>query len=90
MEFKNEVVAFIEEQIIKTQMHLSSPFASTMLPILKDWLQKLQRLQSVVDLYRKCVGKWTYLEPLFGAEDIAYQMAEEWRAFQVIELKHVS
>ncbi|KAI6240858.1 Dynein heavy chain at 62B [Aphelenchoides fujianensis] len=87
MEIKNEVVAFIEEQIIKTQMNISSPFATTMLPALKDWLQRLQRLQSTVDTYRKCIGKWTYLEPLFGAEDIAYQMPEEWRIFQEVSTK---
>ncbi|KAI6215163.1 Dynein heavy chain at 62B [Aphelenchoides besseyi] len=87
MDVKNEIVVFIEEQIIKTQMNISSPFATAMLPVLKDWLQRLQRLQSTVDTYRKCISKWTYLEPLFGAEDIAYQMPEEWRIFQEVSTK---
>ncbi|KAI6177004.1 Dynein heavy chain at 62B [Aphelenchoides bicaudatus] len=87
MEFKNEVVAFIEEQIIKTQMNISSPFSASMLPALKDWLHKLQRLQNIVDTYQKCLAKYTYLEPLFGAEDIAYQMPEEWRVFQEVNAK---
>lgn len=68
-------------------MNISSPFATTMLPALKDWLQKLQKLQTIVDTYQKCVAKWAYLEPLFGAEDIAYQMPGEWRIFQEISAK---
>uniref|UniRef100_A0A1I7RZM0 DNA-directed DNA polymerase n=1 Tax=Bursaphelenchus xylophilus TaxID=6326 RepID=A0A1I7RZM0_BURXY len=84
MEIKPETVGLVEELIIKTQMNISSPFVTSLLPLLKEWLEKLQRLQNMMDLHQKCMSKWIYLEPLFAAEDIAYQMPEEWRKFQDI------
>lgn len=87
MEFRTDIIAFIEEQIIKTQMNIYSPYSSAMLPTLKDWLQKLQRLKSIIDTYQKSAAKRTYLDPLFVAEDIAYQMPEEWRTFQDLSAK---
>lgn len=49
MEFKNDVVALVEKQISTTQMGISSPFSSNMLLELKDWLHRLQRLQSIIN-----------------------------------------
>lgn len=87
MEFRTDIIAFIEEQIIKTQMNIYSPYSSAMLPALNDWLQKLQRLKSIIDTYQKSASKYSYLDPLFAAEDIAYQMPDEWRTFQDLSVK---
>lgn len=79
-----ELQLTLEEHVIKTQMSASSPYATASLqPALKDWLRRLTAVQTTLTEYQKAETKWLYMEPLFGAEDIAYQMPEEWRAFQV-------
>jgi len=79
-----ELQLTLEEHVIKTQMSASSPYATASLqPALKDWLRRLTAVQTILSEYQKAETKWLYMEPLFGAEDIAYQMPEEWRAFQV-------
>lgn len=68
-------------------MSISSPFAQNLMSALKEWLQKLQHLQNIFDEYQKADTKWAYLEPLFSAEDIAYQMPDEWRMYQQVATK---
>lgn len=65
-----DMMMLLDEQLIKTQMSISSPYAQNLLPELKEWLNKLLSLRSTLDVYHKAETKWLYLEPLFSAEDI--------------------
>ncbi|KAE9554264.1 hypothetical protein FO519_002498 [Halicephalobus sp. NKZ332] len=53
--------------------------------------QLLPKIQQVVKTFSEtlpmCESKVSHLEPLFTAEDIAYQMPEEWRMFQIAHEK---
>ncbi len=39
-------------------------------------------LQDILDQWLKCQGKWLYLEPIFGAEEIMKQIPKEGQAFR--------
>ena len=40
------------------------------------------RAQEILDQWLKCQGKWQYLEPIFGAEEIMKQIPREGQAFR--------
>lgn len=42
----------------------------------------LPGLQDILDQWLKCQGKWQYLEPIFGAEEIMKQIPREGQAFR--------
>lgn len=67
LEINPNIIITLDEQIVKTQICISSPFAQTFIESFKEWLQKLISLQRVLNKYEKAQTKWTSLEPLFSA-----------------------
>ena len=47
-----EILLLLEDQIIRSQMTLSSPFSAMLAEDLKNWLGKLQSLQRIFNLYQ--------------------------------------
>ncbi len=45
----------------------------------------LGRPQEILDQWLKCQGKWQYLEPIFGAEEIMKQIPTEGAAFRSMD-----
>uniref|UniRef100_A0A914C3Q6 Dynein heavy chain linker domain-containing protein n=1 Tax=Acrobeloides nanus TaxID=290746 RepID=A0A914C3Q6_9BILA len=76
------IMSKIEEHLVKIQMTMTSTFVGPLNNRLNDWLVKLQRLKTCLQHYKKCQAKWNYVEPLFQAEEIAYQIPDEWRLFK--------
>jgi dynein heavy chain len=42
-------------------------------------------LQEMLDEWLTCQGKWLYLEPIFGAEEIMKQIPKEGSAFRSMD-----
>ena len=61
-----EILFLLEEHIIKTQMTLSSPFASNLVDELKTWLQMLQKMQKIFELYKIVSFQKNWILDMFG------------------------
>jgi len=78
----DEAQALLDDHIIKTQAMRASPFAKEFENETGPWEQTLTRLQDIMDQWLKCQGKWIYLEPIFGSEEIMSQIPKEGAAFR--------
>jgi len=77
-----EAQMLLDDHVVKSQAMTASPFAKPFLEDLVPWERKLTRFASILDEWLKCQGKWLYLEPIFGAEEIMKQIPTEGRAFK--------
>lgn len=78
----DEAQALLDDHIVKSQAMTASPFAKPFEERLFPWERKLVRFQEIIDGWLKCQGKWIYLEPIFGAEEIMKQIPKEGAAFR--------
>nr|8GLV_Kg Chain Kg, DHC_N2 domain-containing protein [Chlamydomonas reinhardtii] len=78
----DEALGLLDDHIVKSQAMTASPFAKPFIDRLQPWERKLVRFQDILDQWLKCQGKWQYLEPIFGAEEIMKQIPREGQAFR--------
>ncbi|GLI65190.1 hypothetical protein VaNZ11_008652 [Volvox africanus] len=78
----DEALGLLDDHIVKSQAMSASPFAKPFMERLQPWERKLVRFQDILDQWLKCQGKWQYLEPIFGAEEIMKQIPREGQAFR--------
>ncbi|GFR45764.1 hypothetical protein Agub_g7181 [Astrephomene gubernaculifera] len=78
----DEALGLLDDHIVKSQAMSASPFAKPFVDRLQPWERKLVRFQDILDQWLKCQGKWQYLEPIFGAEEIMKQIPREGQAFR--------
>ncbi|KXZ48211.1 DHC-9 protein [Gonium pectorale] len=78
----DEALGLLDDHIVKSQAMSASPFAKPFMDRLQPWERKLVRFQDILDQWLKCQGKWQYLEPIFGAEEIMKQIPREGQAFR--------
>ncbi|KAG2490029.1 hypothetical protein HYH03_011494 [Edaphochlamys debaryana] len=78
----DEALTLLDDHIVKSQAMTASPFAKPFIERLQPWERKLVRFQDILDQWLKCQGKWQYLEPIFGAEEIMKQIPKEGQAFR--------
>ena len=83
----DEIQAILDDQIVKTQTMLASPYIKAFEERAKEWDFFLQTTQDVVDYWLKVQGQWLYLEPIFASEDIKKQMPKEAERFVKVDGK---
>ncbi|MEW5311652.1 MAG: hypothetical protein WDW38_003348 [Sanguina aurantia] len=72
----------LDDHIVKSQAMAASPFAKPFMDRLGPWESKLVRFQDILEAWLCCQGKWLYLEPIFGADEIMKQIPREGAAFR--------
>jgi dynein heavy chain len=76
-----DLLIMLDDQILKTQSMLASPYSAFFEKPAKAWAKKLKNIQSILEEWLGCQKVWIYLEPIFSSEDIMRQMPTEGRRF---------
>jgi dynein heavy chain len=81
----DEIQMILDDQIVKTQTMLTSPYIKPFAERAKDWETFLTTTQDVIDIWLKVQAQWLYLEPIFASDDIKKQMPVESEKFGAVD-----
>lgn len=81
----DDVMALMDDHIIKTLSMRGSAFVKPSEVEVKAWFDKLIRVQSTIEQWGKVQVTWLYLLPIFTSKDIVAQMPEEGRLFAQVD-----
>jgi dynein heavy chain len=82
----DDIIALLDEHIVKTQTMRGSPFAKGIMKECVGWEEQLKYAQSMLDEWVKVQRTWMYLEPIFASEDIMRQLPSEAKRFAEVNV----
>lgn len=82
-----EVIAMLDDHLVKTQTIKGSSFAKPSEKELNIWENWLINTHRTIETWAKVQADWLYLEPVFESDDIMSQMPEEGATFKDVDLR---
>jgi dynein heavy chain len=81
----DDILALLDEHIVKTQTMRGSPFAKGIMTECVGWEEQLKYGQAMLDEWIKVQRTWMYLEPIFASDDIMRQLPTEAKKFNEVD-----
>lgn len=81
----DDIQALLDDHIIKTLSMRGSAFVKPSETAVRNWYDKLTRVNKTLEEWGQVQGNWLYLLPIFSSKDIVAQMPEEGRLFTQVD-----
>ena len=81
----DDINALLDDQIVKTQTMMGSPYIKPNLEECSQWERTLVGVQAVLEEWLLVQRTWLYLQPIFDSDDIMRQMPTEGRRFAAVD-----
>ena len=98
IEFKNtfllvnteKILDPINEQLMRTNAMLSSPYIKFIVNEMTTWKNLLLRLQDIIENWENFQRTWQYLHPIFMSKDISHQLVTAYSKFRSVSTQWVN
>lgn len=80
-----ETRGLVEEHLVKTRVMRMSPHVTPWAQKASEWETWLELMATILRDWEKLQQAWTYLQPVFGAQDFLRQMPTEGRSFRQVD-----
>ncbi|XP_063227776.1 dynein axonemal heavy chain 12 isoform X3 [Bacillus rossius redtenbacheri] len=81
----DDIQAVLDDHLIKTLTMRGSAFVKPIEAEVKNWYEKLVRMNRTLEEWGKVQSQWLYLLPIFSSKDIIAQMPSEAALFQEVD-----
>lgn len=81
----DDIQAILDDHIIKTLTLRGSVFVKYFEETVRNWYEKVMRMNDTIDEWGNVQSQWLYLLPIFSSKDIIAQMPEEGVLFKQVD-----